>query len=50
MWHQLYTPADRLRSLDVGQNEDGRLEIFGVAPDDTIWFTWQTAPGSWPPH
>jgi hypothetical protein len=45
-----FDPSQVLRTLEIGQNENGRLEVFGVAPDDTIWFTWQTAPGSWPPH
>jgi hypothetical protein len=44
-----FDPGQVLRTLEIGQNEDGRLEVIGVAPDDTIWFTWQTAPGSWPP-
>jgi hypothetical protein len=49
MWAQLYSANDRLRELDVVSNADGRLEVFGVAPDDTIWFTWQTAPNNgWP--
>ena len=46
MWAQLYSPTDKLRELDVVSNADGRLEVFGVAPDDTIWFTWQTAPNN----
>jgi hypothetical protein len=37
--------------LVVIQNQDGRLEVFGTAPDDTIWHTWQIAPnnGWWSP-
>jgi hypothetical protein len=44
VWVTFFTPGDHLRSLDVGQNADGRLEVFGVAPHDSIWHTWQTAP------
>src|SRR5437868_11628409 len=48
MWDQLYHQDDRLRDLKVGRNADGRLEVFGLAPDDTIWHTWQVAPsGNW---
>jgi hypothetical protein len=46
MWQELYSSADRLRSLDVGQNADGRLEVFGVSSDDRIWHTWQVAPNN----
>jgi hypothetical protein len=37
---------DRLRHLAVASNADGRLEVFGVAPDDEVWQTWQTAPNN----
>ena len=47
MWAELYNSTDRMRRVEVAQNADGRLEAFGVAPDDTIWRTWQTVPGSW---
>ncbi|NOJ50451.1 trypsin-like peptidase domain-containing protein [Bradyrhizobium archetypum] len=51
-WRVFHSTGDRLRNLDVGRNGDGRLEVFGVAPDNTIWNTWQVAPsngwnGSW---
>ena len=46
MWQQLYSPNDRLRSVEVGQNADGRLEVFGIAPDNRVWQTWQTAPNN----
>jgi hypothetical protein len=52
-WHPFHTTGDRLRNLVVGQNADGRLEVFGTAGDDTIWHTWQTSPSdgwsSWEP-
>jgi hypothetical protein len=48
MWEELYSPADRLRTLRGGRNADGRLEVFGVSADDRIWHTWQVAPsGGW---
>jgi hypothetical protein len=40
--------VDRLRTLDISRNADGRLEVFGVASDGTIWHAWQTAPATWP--
>ena len=30
----------------VGSNEDGRLEIFVQAADNTFWHKWQTAPNN----
>ena len=45
-WAELYSPADRLRELRAGNNQDGRLEVFGVAPNDSIWHTWQVAPNN----
>lgn len=46
-WERLYSADDLLRSLQIGQNADGRLEAIGVAPDDTLWHTWQSSPGNW---
>jgi hypothetical protein len=34
---------DRLRVLEVAQNADGRIEVFGVAQDNRVWHTWQVA-------
>lgn len=32
----------------VARNQDGRLEVFGVAGDWNIWHLWQTTPnGGW---
>jgi hypothetical protein len=42
-WEPFHSAGDRLRNLAVGQNADGRLEVFGTASDDSIWHTWQTA-------
>lgn len=33
-------------SIAVGSNQDGRLEIFAVKGDGSIWHTWQKAPNS----
>lgn len=45
-WEELYNKDDKLSSLAVGRNVDGRLELFGTSPNDNrIWHTWQTAPG-----
>ena len=44
-WSELYRASDRLWILDVTRNADGRLEVFGMASDNSIWHTWQTAPG-----
>jgi hypothetical protein len=46
VWQQLYSPNDRLRSVEVGQNADGRLEAFGIATDGRVLQTWQTAPNN----
>ncbi len=35
---------DRLVTICVASNFDGRLEVFGTSSDDRIWHTWQTAP------
>jgi acylphosphatase len=36
------------RACSVGNNEDGRLEVFGVGADSALWHIWQTAPnGAW---
>jgi hypothetical protein len=35
---------DRLVSIRVASNFDGRLEVFGTSSDHRIWHTWQVAP------
>jgi hypothetical protein len=43
-WHSLGSPPDTgegSRSLDVGQNQDGRLEAFIVHRGE-LWHSWQT--------
>jgi hypothetical protein len=52
MWEELYGSGDRLQNLRVRRNADGRLEVFGVGPDNRIWHTWQVSPndgwvGAW---
>ena len=48
-WASLGTPAGvYLRTLAVGQNADGRLEVFGVGLDNNVWHIWQqSAGGGW---
>src|SRR5438046_3471101 len=46
-WNLLYRSADRFRSLDVGANQDGRLEVIGISADERIWRTRQILPGRW---
>jgi hypothetical protein len=36
-------------SIAVGQNADGRLELFLAASDSELWHRWQTDPGQWSP-
>jgi len=48
-WMRLGKPGgtDQFVSLAVGQNQDGRLEIFAGGPDG-LWHIWQTVPnGDW---
>ena len=32
---------DRLTSPTVGQNNDGRLEVFAFGVNDAVWHIWQ---------
>jgi hypothetical protein len=34
--------------LDVGKNQNGKLVIFAVAPNGTVWHDWLTSPGRGP--
>src|SRR5205823_4981807 len=43
-WQRFLKPDDKLVTLAVGQNQDGRLEVFGAASDNSLWHNWQTAP------
>jgi hypothetical protein len=42
----MHDSSHRLKSLTAVQNQDGRLEVFGIGSDDRIWHTWQTAPSN----
>src|SRR5260370_24571733 len=48
-WSALGTPTSTIElSLTVAQNTDGRLEVFTVGTDGTLWHIWQTIPDkSW---
>jgi hypothetical protein len=49
-WDSLGAPAGAmlLGALDIGQNADGRLEVFTPDFNGDAWHTWQTSPGgSW---
>ena len=47
-WSRFHTALDRFKTLVVGQNKDHRLEVFGIALDDTAWHTYQeVANGGW---
>ncbi|MFI6133304.1 hypothetical protein [Micromonospora sp. NPDC051141] len=41
-WSQL---DGQLRSMAVEKNDDGRLELFGVNKEGTLWHRWQTTSG-----
>ena len=48
----IYSSSNKLTEIKAITNADGRIEVFGIAPDNTIWHTWQTKPnngwnGSW---
>jgi hypothetical protein len=46
VWEILYWPGDQLVSLDVVNNADGRLEVFGITSAGNIFHTWQTSPNA----
>ncbi|WP_238005235.1 hypothetical protein KZZ52_16970 [Dactylosporangium sp. AC04546] len=43
-WSQL---DGELHSVAVERNDDGRLELFGVNREGTLWHRWQTGAGGW---
>jgi len=49
-WSNLGTPTagTALSRLAVGQNEDGRLEVFAIDSDGSLWHTYQPKPGQGP--
>jgi len=47
-WGSFANPPGGIITPIAAQNADGRLEIFGVAPDGNIWHIWQVLPnGGW---
>src|SRR2546421_245315 len=48
-WTSLGKPTVTIKSSpSVGQNYDGRLEVFTIGSDGTLWHIWQTIAGkSW---
>ncbi|MEA2302040.1 MAG: kumamolisin [Solirubrobacteraceae bacterium] len=44
-WSPLYSDANTLRSVRTAQNQDGRLEVFGINAEHHVFHTWQTHPG-----
>ena len=45
-FNSLGTPPPGQVSPQVTENQDGRLEVFGVAPDGAVWHIWQTSPNN----
>jgi hypothetical protein len=45
-WQPFLASNDKLVTLAVGLNLDGRLEVFGAARDETLWHNWQTGPNN----
>jgi hypothetical protein len=37
---------ERFETLEVIQNEDGRIEVFALSPDNRVWHTWQISPNN----
>ncbi len=48
-WTSLGKPTVTIKSSpSLGQNSDGRLEVFTIGSDGTLWHIWQTIAGkSW---
>ena len=40
-WTGLYSGNDSFGNLKMARNADGRLEVFGLRSDGTIWHTWR---------
>lgn len=47
-WSTLGGCAIRGYGLDVGMNQDGRLEVFVIGTDHAVWHRWQSAAGRGP--
>jgi uncharacterized phage protein gp47/JayE len=49
-WGPWQSLGGQIDLLDVGTNQDGRLEVFARGADKALWHIWQTAPASgWSP-
>ncbi|HLO01678.1 MAG TPA: hypothetical protein VK191_00985, partial [Symbiobacteriaceae bacterium] len=47
-WNRLGNGDLKLITLAAATNQDGRMELFGAAEDNTIWSCWQhSAGGAW---
>ena len=42
----LAAPTNKAKQIAVGQNNDGRLEIFYIGTDNVLSHDWQMAKGS----
>jgi hypothetical protein len=40
-WTGLYSASDGFGNLNMARNADGRLEVFGIRSDGTVWHTWR---------
>jgi len=47
-WSDWSSLGGKYKDIEVGQNKDGRLEVFGIGPDDSaLYHIWQKAAGGW---
>ena len=45
-WSSWASLGGWISDIVVGQNADGRLELFVVGSDHALWHNWQTAPNN----
>ena len=45
-WNSLGNPPAGTITPCVAQNQDGRLEVFGLGLDGALWHIWQTSPNN----
>jgi hypothetical protein len=53
-WQAMHPPGEQIRLLGrtaFARNRDGRLELFAMTGEGTVWHRWQTTPahGPWSP-